>query len=90
VTYKFIEASEMEKKKSRKSKKSRRSGKAMRMQFKPYSKRVLLFLLISFFLWSCGDQKEASKAPVVSKKISVQSYRNRTRKARTPEGGSVG
>lgn len=44
----------------------------MRMQFISYSKRVLLFLLISFFLWSCGDQKEASKAPVVSKKISVQ------------------
>jgi type IV pilus assembly protein PilP len=42
------------------------------MQFISYSKRVLLFLLISFFLWSCGDQKEASKAPVVSKKISVQ------------------
>ena len=44
----------------------------MRMQSISYSKRVLLFLLISFFLWSCGDQKEASKAPVVSKKISVQ------------------
>ena len=44
----------------------------MRMQFRPYSNRVLLFLLISFFLWNCGDQKEASKAPVISKKISVQ------------------
>lgn len=44
----------------------------MRMQFRPYSKRVLLFLLISFFLWNCGDQKEESKAPVISKKISVQ------------------
>jgi type IV pilus assembly protein PilP len=42
------------------------------MQFRPYSNRVLLFLLISFFLWNCGDQKEASKAPVISKKISVQ------------------
>lgn len=42
------------------------------MQFKQSCNIVILILLISCFLWNCGDQKEASKAPVVSKKISVQ------------------
>ena len=32
---------------------------------------VLLFLLISCFLWNCGDKKDALKAPIVSKKIST-------------------
>jgi len=44
----------------------------MRMPFKRRSQIVLLFLLSSFFLWNCGDQKTESKAPVISKKISVQ------------------
>jgi type IV pilus assembly protein PilP len=44
----------------------------MPMLFKRSCNVILLFLLISFFLWNCGDQKEDSKATVVSKKISVQ------------------
>ncbi len=41
------------------------------MQFRHDYKIVLLFLLIPCFLWNCGDQKTESKAPVISKKISV-------------------
>lgn len=44
----------------------------MRMQFRPACKIVTLILLISCFLWNCADQKEESKAPVVSKKIAIQ------------------
>lgn len=44
----------------------------MPMQFKRSCNIGLLFLLVSFFLWNCGDQQKESKAPVVSKKISVQ------------------
>jgi type IV pilus assembly protein PilP len=45
------------------------------MQFRRSYPIVTLILLISCFLWNCGDQKEQtqSQAPVVSKKISVQS-----------------
>jgi type IV pilus assembly protein PilP len=57
---------------SQKSLKGRKSGKAMQMQLKRFLNNVLLFLLIPFFLLNCGDQKEASKAPVISKKIAVQ------------------
>lgn len=42
------------------------------MQFKRSCNIGLLFLLVSFFLWNCGDQQKESKAPVISKKISVQ------------------
>jgi len=44
------------------------------MQFRKYYHIVTLILLISCFLWNCGDQKEQtqSQAPVISKKISVQ------------------
>jgi type IV pilus assembly protein PilP len=34
---------------------------------------LTLVLLVSCFLWNCSDQKEPSKAPVVSKKISAPS-----------------
>lgn len=44
----------------------------MRMQFRPLSASVAIFLLISCFLLNCDDQKEQSKALVVSKKISIQ------------------
>ena len=44
----------------------------MRMQPKQSCGIVLLFLLISFLAVSCGEEKKTSKAPVVSKKISVQ------------------
>jgi type IV pilus assembly protein PilP len=44
------------------------------MQFRKYFPILSLILLISCFLWNCGDQKEQShsQAPVISKKISVQ------------------
>jgi len=45
----------------------------MRIQFKQVGNLVTLILLISCFLWNCGDQKEPSKAPVISKKISAPS-----------------
>lgn len=45
----------------------------MRMQLRQPCSIVLLFLLISLFTLSCGEKKEASKAPVVSKKITAQS-----------------
>ena len=45
----------------------------MRIQFKKVGNRLTLVLLVSCFLWNCGDQKEPSKAPVVSKKISAPS-----------------
>ena len=50
----------------------------MRMQFRKYFPIVSLILLISCFLWNCGDQKEQShsQAPVISKKISVQTEPN--------------
>ncbi len=44
----------------------------MRMQFRQAFNIVTLFLLISCLFWSCGDQKEEPKAPVISKKIAVQ------------------
>ncbi|WP_319406924.1 pilus assembly protein PilP [uncultured Desulfosarcina sp.] len=46
----------------------------MPMQFRKSYPVVTLILLISCFLWNCGDQKEPSQsqAPVISKKISVQ------------------
>ena len=46
----------------------------MRMQFRKSYPIVSLILLISCFFWNCGDQKEQShsQAPVISKKISVQ------------------
>ena len=49
------------------------------MKSKQICSIVLLFLVISFFSMGCGEKKEASKAPVVSKKIEVQ------RKANTDE-----
>ena len=45
----------------------------MRIQFKKVGNKLTLVLLVSCFLWNCGDQKEPSKAPVVSKKISAPS-----------------
>ncbi len=45
----------------------------MRIQFKKVGNRLTLILLVSCFLWNCGDQKEPAKAPVVSKKISAPS-----------------
>jgi type IV pilus assembly protein PilP len=45
----------------------------MRMLLSKASKIVTLILLISCLLWSCGDQKEKTKPPVISKRISVQS-----------------
>jgi type IV pilus assembly protein PilP len=45
----------------------------MPMQLKQFCSIVLLFLMISFFSIGCGEKKEASKAPVVSKKIESQS-----------------
>jgi len=45
----------------------------MRIQFKKVVNRLTLVLLVSCFLWNCGDQKEPSKAPVISKKISAPS-----------------
>jgi type IV pilus assembly protein PilP len=42
------------------------------MQLKQSGNVVILILMISCFLWNCGNQKEDSKAPVVSKKISIQ------------------
>ena len=44
----------------------------MRMQPKQSCGIVLLFLLITCLTVGCGDKKESSQAPVVSKKISVQ------------------
>jgi hypothetical protein len=49
----------------------------MKAHTKQYTHIILLFLLISCFLWNCSDKKEAMKAPIVSKKIAVQ-------KAETP------
>jgi type IV pilus assembly protein PilP len=45
----------------------------MRIKFKQVGNLVTLILLVSCFLWNCGDQKEQSKAPVISKKISAPS-----------------
>ena len=45
----------------------------MRIQFRKVGNRLTLVLLVSCFLWNCGDQKEPPKAPVVSKKISAPS-----------------
>ncbi len=44
----------------------------MRMQFRQACIIVTLILLIPGFLLNCGDQKEKSKAPVVSKKIAIE------------------
>jgi type IV pilus assembly protein PilP len=44
----------------------------MRKQFKQHFIIVALSLLISCTLWSCGEQRKNAKAPVISKKISVQ------------------
>lgn len=49
------------------------------MQFRQFYTQATLLLLIPCFLISCGDQKEASKAPVVSKKISVQNQAKPTK-----------
>ena len=43
----------------------------MRMQFRQACNIVILVLLVSCLLWSCGDRSEKSKAPVISKKIAV-------------------
>ena len=53
----------------------------MRIQFKKVGNRLTLVLLVSCFLWNCGDQKEPSKAPVVSKKISAPSKPDPSKKA---------
>jgi type IV pilus assembly protein PilP len=45
----------------------------MRIKLIKVGNLVTLILLISCFLWNCGDQKEQSKAPVISKKISAPS-----------------
>lgn len=58
----------------------------MRMQFKHFYKIVTLFLLISCFLWSCGEQKEEANAPVVSKKISIV---NKAKPAKTSDAKQI-
>ncbi|BBO70498.1 hypothetical protein DSCA_44280 [Desulfosarcina alkanivorans] len=60
----------------------------MQMQLKRFLNNVLLFLLIPFFLLNCGDQKEASKAPVISKKISVQKLPKPDKKSDPAPAGS--
>ena len=44
----------------------------MQMQFKHSCNAVIMILLISCFLWSCGDKKDDAKSSVVSKKIPVK------------------
>ncbi|MGD9310136.1 MAG: pilus assembly protein PilP [Desulfosarcina sp.] len=63
----------MKNRESQKGRKGRKSGKAMRMLSKQLCSIALLFLLISFATFGCGEKNKASKAPVVSKKIAVQS-----------------
>jgi type IV pilus assembly protein PilP len=43
----------------------------MRIQFRQTCNIVILILLASCLLWSCGDRSEKAKAPVISKKIAV-------------------
>ncbi len=57
----------------------------MPMQPKQFCSIVLLFLMISFFSIGCGEKKEASKAPVVSKKIEVQSKTKPPKTADSPQ-----
>lgn len=42
------------------------------MQSTQISKTVFLIAISVFLLWGCGDKKETANAPVVSKRISVQ------------------
>jgi len=44
----------------------------MRMQNRQSFSFVLLFLMILFLSWGCGEKEGPSKAPVVSKKIAVK------------------
>lgn len=44
----------------------------MPMPFRQLYKTVPLLLLIPCFLWNCGEHHEVAKAPVVSKKISIE------------------
>jgi type IV pilus assembly protein PilP len=46
------------------------------MPFRPTFAIVTMSLLMSCFLLNCGDPKEETKAPVISKKISVQNQPN--------------
>lgn len=55
----------------------------MRMQNRQSFSFVLLFLMIFFLSWGCGEKEEPAKAPVVSKKIAVK------KKARVPEKGET-
>lgn len=41
------------------------------MQPRQLFKSAPLLLLLTCLLWSCGEQREVSKAPVISKKISI-------------------
>ena len=45
----------------------------MRMQNRQFFSFVLLFLMIFFLSWGCGEKEKPAKAPVVSKKIAVKS-----------------
>ena len=58
----------------------------MRKQFRQQFIIVALSLLISWTLWSCGEPKKNAKAPVISKKISVQSKPD---SAKTSASGQV-
>ena len=57
----------------------------MRIQFKQVGTMLILVLLVSCFLWNCSDQKEPSKAPVVSKKISAPSTHSPSQKSDDPQ-----
>jgi type IV pilus assembly protein PilP len=57
----------------------------MRIQFKQVGTMLILVLLVSCFLWNCSDQKEPSKAPVVSKKISAPSTPSPSIKSDDPQ-----
>ena len=43
------------------------------MQNRQFFSFVLLFLMILFLSWGCGEKEKTAKAPVVSKKIAVKS-----------------
>ena len=45
----------------------------MRMQYRQPFIIMLLLVMSALLFWGCEDKKEASKAPVVSKKIAVKS-----------------
>ena len=57
----------------------------MRMHFRQPFSIVLLFLLVSFVAFGCGEDKKAAKAPVVSKKIAVQKSAKTDPKTSTAE-----